>query len=169
MADGARSDDEGLLAGQHGGRSMGSGRAVNGLIWEKWKGFLQLYVQLSLPHPQEISGVQSKRKKSVPSSLHMLNHKSYLIISLRRHCRRGQRRRAWGYMSRPTDGSPHRHEIDRQSPLNARPTDAYAADACVLSVNDTGMRSGVISEAVHHGVARVHCYFNSSGRSASRV
>lgn len=33
------------LAGHDGGRSMGSGEAVNGLIWEKWKGFLQLYVQ----------------------------------------------------------------------------------------------------------------------------
>lgn len=67
----------------------------------------------------------------MPSSLYMSNHKSYLIIPLRRHCKRGHRRRAWGYMSRPTDGSPHRHGTDGQSPLNARPT-ARQMHVCYL-------------------------------------
>lgn len=37
----------------------------------------------------------------VQSSLYMSNHKSYLIISLRRYCGRGRGKRARGYISRP--------------------------------------------------------------------
>lgn len=81
-----------------------------------------MYSFLFFTHRRSAEYRVKKKKKSVPSSLYMSNHKFYLIISLRRHCRRGQGRRAWGYMSRPTDGSPHRHGIDRQSLLNARPT-----------------------------------------------